>query len=127
MAKNFGNSAKKTSFLNSLPQDCISTSDISKRSKFNFSYLDVSQGGSSFSDLNTSDGNSKLTKLVDKLKEFSKYSLAHWNKTPIGKGKKGGQGKRQNVLEVYGDFPQNSAFTHPKHVPEDIRWARFRI
>lgn len=31
------------------------------------------------------------------------------------------------VLEYYGDFPDNSDFKHPKHVPADAHWARFRL
>ena len=31
------------------------------------------------------------------------------------------------VLEIYGAFPCNSDFVHPVHVPDDVRWARFRM
>ena len=31
------------------------------------------------------------------------------------------------VLEIYGSFPKKSDFTHPKHVPIDVNWARFRL
>ena len=31
------------------------------------------------------------------------------------------------VLEIYGSFPKNSDFKHPKHVPHDGLWARFRL
>jgi hypothetical protein len=127
MAKNFNNSAIKDSFLNSMPQDCIETSDLSTRCKFNFSYLDVSQSGSSFIDINTCAGNSKLVKLIDNLKDFSKHSLKHWEGVKIGKGKRAGKGKRQSVLEIYYDFPSPSELKHPKHVPEDVHWGRFRI
>jgi len=38
----------------------------------------------------------------------------------IGKGK-------QHVLEKYGAFSRISAFSHPKHVPHQASWARFRL
>lgn len=121
-------SPRKNAFLSSLPKDSISTSDITTRCKFNFSYLDISQEWSSdFIDLNTCSGQSKLLKLIDKIKEFSRQPLNHWEKQPIGKGKQGGKGKRQSCLEIYGDFPQNSGFSHPPHVPDDVLWGRFRI
>ena len=28
---------------------------------------------------------------------------------------------------IYGDFPSDSEFYHPKHVPEDAEWARIHI
>ena len=28
---------------------------------------------------------------------------------------------------IYGDFPADSNFTHPKHVPDDANWARIHI
>ena len=64
---------------------------------------------------------------MEKIKEFSKEPLLHWQHEKVGKGKKGGKGKRQHYLEIYGDFPKNSAFCHPPHVPVDVLWARFRI
>jgi hypothetical protein len=39
---------------------------------------------------------------------------------PIGKG--GG-----TVLSIYGAFPQKSKFCHPKHVPHQVCWGRFRL
>lgn len=127
MGKNFSSSPKKKSFLNTLPQDCIATSDIHTRSKFNFSYLDTNQLGQNFIDWDTTSGNSKLVKLIDKLKEYTRQPLSFWKNQKIGKGKQGGRGKRQHCLEIYGDFPSKSAFTHPNHVPEDVLWGRFRI
>ncbi|MFT4928475.1 MAG: hypothetical protein ACI8WB_004594, partial [Phenylobacterium sp.] len=101
--------------------------DIATRSKFNFSYLDTNQAGQNFVDWNTMAGDSKLVKLMDKLKEFTRKPLSDWQEMKIGKGKGGGKGKRQSCLEIYGEFPAKSAFKHPSHVPEDVLWARFRI
>lgn len=127
MAKNFKNSPKGRSFLDNLPQDSVIDSDIDKRCKFNFSYLTIQGRSQRFEDWNESKGDSKLVKLMEKLKEFTKQPLLHWQKEKIGKGKRGGQGKRQHCLEIYPDFPANSAFTHPPHVPHDVSWGRFRI
>ncbi|EJG1881361.1 hypothetical protein RAL08_004551 [Vibrio parahaemolyticus] len=127
MAKNFSSSPKKHNFLQSLPQDCIADSDINSRCKFNFSYLDINQAGQNFIDWNTTSGSSKLVKLMDKLKEYTRQPLSFWKNEKIGKGKQGGKGKRQHCLEIYGDFPKRSAFKHPPHVPEDVLWGRFRL
>ncbi|MUL11526.1 hypothetical protein [Aliivibrio fischeri] len=127
MSKNFSANPKKTSFLSRLPQDTIDTSDIADRCKFNFSYLDTNQIGQNFIDWNDSEGDSKLVKLTNKLKDFTRQSLGTWKNMKIGTGKRGGKGKRQSCLEIYGDFPSNSAFTHPAHVPDDVLWARFRL
>ncbi|MEY8214019.1 MAG: hypothetical protein RPR97_05980 [Colwellia sp.] len=127
MAKDFSESNKKQKFVSSIPQDSISDSDILTRSKFNFSYFDNNDPGQDFVDLNTTEGNSKLVKLMGKLKEFTRQPLSYWKNLKIGKGKRGGKGKRQSCLEVYKEFPKKSAFVHPAHVPEDVWWARFRI
>ena len=120
MTKNFAKTFKQQSFLSSIPQDCLKDSDITKRSKLNFSYFDSNPPGQDFIDLNTAAGNSKLVKLMNKFKEFTREPLKHWENQKIGKGKKGGKGKRQSCLEVYKTFPKNSAFEHPPHVPEDV-------
>ncbi len=127
MSKNFSRSPKKEQFLSTIPQDSLSNCDILSRSKFNFSYLDINPPGQNFIDWNNAEGNSKLVKLMGKLKEFTRQSLKHWENEKIGKGKRGGRGKRQSCLEVYKEFPKNSDFVHPPYVPEDVWWARFRI
>lgn len=125
MSKDFSKSKNKQRFINSIPQSCLNNCDILTRSKFNFSYFDNNPPGQDFIDLNDAAGNSKIVKLMGKLKEFTRLSLSHWENEKIGKGKRGG--KRQSCLEVYKDFPKKSAFVHPPHVPEDVWWARFRI
>jgi len=118
--KKFKNS-KKVSFLDDIPQTSLDNKDdtLTKRCKFNFSYFDNSQEvGDDFSDWTQNE----LSKLLDKLKEFSKFSLKHWEKQPIGSGK-----YRSNVLEIYRAFPSPSDFKHPKFVPHQAEWARFRL
>lgn len=34
---------------------------------------------------------------------------------------------RTDKFTYYGTFPENSLFTHPKHVPEDALWARIHV
>lgn len=116
----FSNS-KKNNFLNSIPQKSLDSydDDITARCKFNFSYFDSSQqAGQKFEDW-TQD---QLSKLLNKLKEYSKYSLKHWQNQKIGSGK-----HRKNILEIYGNFPRKSDFSFPPHVPHQVSWARFRL
>lgn len=126
--KQFNKGPKKTAFVESKPTDVIETSDIAYRCKFNFSYFDFDQAaGQSFTDWNDRCPTSQLSKLNDKLKDYSRESLDKWKNTPVGTGRKGGKGPRRNVLEIYGDFPDKSDFVHPKSVPSDVLWARFRL
>jgi hypothetical protein len=126
-SKDFSKSKKQQGFLASIPSQNLEDSNIAIRSKFNFSYLDTNPPGKDFIDFNEQAGNSKLAKLVNKLKDFTRESLEHWEREKIGRGKKGAN-KRQSVLELYHDgFPSLSDFKHPSHVPEDVLWGRFRI
>jgi len=127
MTKDFSKTAKKQGFLSSIPQDSLKDSDIISRSKFNFSYLDINPPGQDFVDWNDTNGNSKLVKLINKIKDFTREPLSHWENQKIGKGKRGGKGKRQSCLEIYKEFPKKSAFKHPPNIPEDVWWGRFRI
>jgi hypothetical protein len=115
------NNTNKSSFLNSIPKASIEldTDRIAIKCKFNFSYFTCDQDkASDFSDIT----NLQLVRLQEKLVNYSKESLEHWQKMGIGNGK-----KRQHVLEVYGGFPKKSAFTHPIHIPHQALWARFRL
>jgi len=110
---------KKDQFLRSFPDASLELDSdrLTERCKFNFSYMDFSQNaGQKFEDW-TKD---QLTKLLNKLFEYSKEKLGYWQAKPIGKGS-------NKVLEVYGKFPLNSDFIHPKHVPHQALWARFRL
>jgi hypothetical protein len=115
--KNRQNPAKEN-FLRNLPDILIENRlDIFRDNiAFSFQYFDNSQAaGQDFSDW-TKD---QIVKLLNKLKHYSSNTMAHWRRERIGGGR--------SVLEVYGNFPVQSEFTHPKHVPLDIEWARFRL
>ena len=110
---------KRAAFLAKIPTASIelSTDTLAKRAKFNFSYFTVQESaGQNFNDLNEGE----LITLYEKLKNFSKESLDHWEKMPIGK-------KSGHVLEIYGKFPAKSSFTEPDHIPHQALWASFRI
>lgn len=115
------NNSRKNKFLDSIPPISFKSnhSDISKRCKFNFSYMDFSQPESKkFENLNED----RLIELLNKLFDYSKSSLLYWNNEKVGSGK-----KRRNVFEIYDNFPTNSDYNWPKHVPNDVQWARFRL
>nr|WP_319552554.1 hypothetical protein [uncultured Vibrio sp.] len=119
--KNFSNNQQSKDFVDSLPEDTIETSKIETRCKFNFSYFDASQpAGQGFPGWSYNTGNASLTNLLDKLKDYTVESLNYWQHQRTGGG-------GLKVLEFYGDFPSKSDFTHPKHVPADAHWARFRL
>ena len=114
----FGN-RKKDDFLNSITIASLNDKkdNTARRCKFNFSFLDTSQSaGQKFADWQ----NTQLLKLLDKLTYYCKESLSYWKKQSIGKGK-------WHILEVYDNFPYKSDFSHPKHVPHQALWARFRL
>lgn len=115
---NFGNS-KKRGFLDSIPQCSIESIEdkLAHKCKFNFSYFDNAQEACrDFPDMSQED----LLKLIEKLKEYGRFSLEHWAREKIGHGK-------NHVLEIYPCFPKKSDFKHPKHVPHQAQWARFRL
>jgi len=112
---------KKTSFLDLLPKTSLDneTDILTIKCKFNFAYFDNTQdAGDDFSDWSKNE----LTKLLNKIKEFSKNSLEHWQEEPIGTGK-----YRSNVFEIYDTFPVNTDFEYPKYIPHQARWSRFRL
>lgn len=85
-------------------------SDLTIRCKFNFSYFDYSQpAGQNFSDIS----HNQLQDLLNSMKEFSRCSLEYW--------------ENQSTLVIYNHFPVKTEFTHPKHVPHQARWGRFRL
>lgn len=114
---NFSNS-KKERFIKQLPRDGLESpeNDLTIRCKFNFSYFCKEPPGQDFSDWTPE----QQKKLYDKLIEFSRFSLPHWQQVPVGRGS-------GRVLSIYKDFPRLSKFKHPPHVPHDAHWARFRI
>lgn len=109
----------KENFLAKLPTYLIENvrNKFSQNINFNFQFFDNSQpDGQDFKDWN----HEQLYKLLDKLKEYCKNTLQYWQTMRIGKGSK-------TVLEIYDRFPVKSDFHHPKHVPLDVAWARFRL
>lgn len=62
----------------------------------------------------------QLCKLLDKLQNYCKKRLQYWANERVG----GGGNK---VFVIYDEFPSKSNFVHPKHVPHQARWARFRL
>ncbi|EMQ4302669.1 hypothetical protein WFK38_20305 [Yersinia enterocolitica] len=108
---------KKGMFLEKIPDIGLGNAEITKKCKFNFSYFDKTQlAGQDFNGWN----HAELIKLLEKVKNYSESSLEYWRHQRTGGG-------GLKVLEIYGDFPPKSLFTHPKHVPHDVSWARFRM
>nr|WP_312622730.1 hypothetical protein [Pseudomonas juntendi] len=114
-ANKFRNRGAKN-FLSSLPVTSVESTKLVKRTKFNFSFIDLEQPDGLAANL-TQDF---YTELFDKLKRFSAESLSYWNSAPAGQGD-------GNYLEIYTKFPSRSNFKHPKFVPHDAVWCRFRL
>jgi len=109
--------SSKDAFLLSIPDISLEQDEnnLAERCKFNFSYFDVQSNISQdFKDWNQNE----LVKLLNKLKEYSKFSLKHWKNKKTGKF---------SLLTVYGNFPTNTDFKPPKHVPLEVEWARFHM
>lgn len=114
--KQFGNS-RKDSFLDSIPKASIEAEGdvLTVKCKFNFAYFDVQAAGQSFDQWSADE----RLELLTKLKDYSKESLEYWRTRPIGKS--------GTVLAIYEKFPNSSKFFHPKHVPHEAHWGRFRL
>ena len=115
MTKKYSNS-KKISFLDSIPTISLNddTNDLTSRCKFNFSYFTIDTAGQDFKEWNQNE----LSKLLDKLKEYSKFSLKHWQNQYQGK---------YHVFTKYESFPIPTDFTLPKHIPHQAVWSRFHL
>lgn len=109
--------SRKTSFLASIPTVSLDdeSNSLTSKCKFNFSYFDVQSGISQdFQDWS----HEELVKLLEKLKNYSEFSLTHWKREKVG---------RYSVFVVYDQFPINTDFTKPKHIPHQALWARFHL
>ncbi len=85
--------------------------------KFNFSYFDPNQdAGQNFREWN----HKQLYELLEKIKEYTTKPLDYWRSQRAGKS-------GLKVLAIYGKFPPKSDFTHPKHIPHQAQWGRFRL
>ena len=113
------NNPRKNRFLENLPQteNLSNIMDIVGKIAFSFKYFDATQkAGQDFKDWT----NEQKDKLLEKLKEYSKKTKHEWLNSRTGSG-------GLKVLAIYGEFPRNSDFTKPIHVPENVKWARFRM
>lgn len=116
MSANFKNT-RKVNYLKKIPDTSLDSGTITEKCKLNFSYFDNTQdAGQDYSDWSYDE----LLKLVDKFKNYTNSSLDYWRHQRTGGG-------GLKIFEVYGKFPVNSDFVHPKHVPHDVQWARFRL
>jgi len=116
MAKK-GNS-KRASFLSTIPQVSLNATenDLAQRCKFNFPYfVNSDEVGQDFGDWTKEE----LVKLLEKLKEYSKFPLSHWKTKKVAK---------YPVLVNYGSaFPSNTDFTEPSHIPIEVEWCRIHL
>ena len=112
----FGNS-RKTAHLAAIPEQGLDARDdnLTIRCKFNLSYFCTHDGiGKNFGDLTQAELEDLLTKMVD----FGRQPLSYWKNQRHGVS---------STLAIYKNFPVLSDFAHPKHVPNDVHWARFRL
>jgi hypothetical protein len=113
----FNKNSKKKEFIARFPQSSIEGSDIETRCKFNFSFFDDSQPcGSSLDELEPG----VLAEIMNKIKAYSKNDLNFWRNQRCG-------AHGLKILSDYEKFPPKSKFTHPKFVPHDVIWSRFRM
>lgn len=115
MKKKYNNS-KKISFLDSIPTVSLddSSNDLTSRCKFNFSYFTIDEASQDFKQWTQNE----LSKLLDKLKDYSKFSLKHWESKYQGK---------YPVFVLYDTFPINTDFKKAKHIPHQVIWSRFHL
>ena len=76
-----------------------------------FKNFDINQG-QSFTDWQTDE---LLALAIDKLRALCEYTIA--------------QATNNGLLKIYTKvpFPPESAFVHPKHIPQDIDWSSMHI
>ena len=110
---------RKNNFLNSINQEQVinDIQDVKGKLTFSFRYFDSSQdAGQDFKDWSDEQKN----QLLNKLKEYSKQTKLYWLNQRVGKG-------GLKILEIYGPFPRNSDFKKPIFIPDEVKWARFRL
>jgi len=54
-----------------------------------------------------------LSILMKRLQEISSFSIT--------------EAQQNGILTIYGDFPTKTDFTHPRHIPQGVNWARIEI
>lgn len=115
--KKFNNNTKKQRFIDQFPTTSLETSGIESRCKFNFSFFDDTQHhGSSLNALEPG----VLASIMEKVKSYSHNDLNYWRNQRCGS-------KGLKILADYEKFPTNSNFRHPKFIPHDVTWSRFRM
>jgi hypothetical protein len=109
--------SRKENYLERFPVCSLSSNEdrLAERCKFNFSYYCVQEAGQAFDQWTLEE----FKDFVEKLGHYSARSLKYWENQRVGKS--------GTVLSIYGAFPKSSDFTHPKHVPHEVRWGRFRL
>lgn len=113
----FKKNAKRQAFIDRFPQTSLEASNIESRCKFNFSFFDDTQlHGSSLSALEPG----ALASIMEKVKSYSNNDLNYWRNQRCGS-------KGLKILADYERFPPGSSFLHPKFVPHDVTWSRFRM
>lgn len=91
--------------------------EVKGKLSFSFKYFDGSQAaGQDFKDWSSE----QKTKLLEKLRDYSRESKQYWCNQRVGSG-------GLKILAIYGEFPRNSDFTKPLHVPDNVKWSRFRL
>ncbi|MBQ7747177.1 MAG: hypothetical protein IJT92_07030 [Spirochaetia bacterium] len=113
------NNPRKEHFLSNLPQqDFVSDiADIKGKLSFSFKFFDGNQeAGQDFKDWN----DKQKQELLEKIRDYSRESKQYWLTQRVGGG-------GLCVLEIYGVFPHNTDFVYPRHVPDEVKWARFRM
>ena len=105
--------SQQLKFLAAIPLDSIDIEaevhSLSVKCKFNFAYFDAQKAGQAIQDWTEAE----VKNLFEKLRHYSKESLI-------------GLSKQEDFVN-YKNFPKKSDFKHPKHVPNDVEWARFRL
>ena len=113
------NNPQKEKFLANLPAEKLLSdiSEIKGKLSFSFKYFDGSQtAGQDFKDWN----DKQKQELLEKLRDYTRESKKYWLNQRAGSGS-------LKILEIYGMFPRNTDFEYPRHVPENVQWARFRM
>lgn len=113
------NNPRKEHFLSNLPQqEFVSDIAIIKgKLSFNFKFFDSNQeAGQDFKDWNEK----QKQELLEKLRDYSREDKRYWLNKRVGAG-------GLKILQIYDEFPRNSDFVYPKHVPDGVKWARFRM
>jgi hypothetical protein len=117
MSRNGFNNSKKVEHLNAMPEVGLEANrdTLTEKCKFNFAYFCKQPGvGKALDELTQAE----LHDLIDKVRQFCQEPLAYWLQQKHGVG---------TTLSIYKNFPIRSEFKHPKHVPNDVHWGRFRL